>query len=99
MVRTRIYFSAWGRQTHRWEAPVYAYLTDEDLSASDAVARAIARKSGLQVATLRPDGTALDRHGDPESHHYQMTLATPCPGGGWTPQAEVWFAIPVEATE
>lgn len=91
-MRKRIDFTAWGRG--QWEAPAYAYVTEERDGPADAVATAIARKSGLQVVTMRSDGHGVTR-GEIDSHHYVMTLGTLCPGGGYTPEAEVWFAIPV----
>jgi hypothetical protein len=69
---------------------------DDTHSASESVAASIARRVGLHVVTLRGDGTVLD-HGRPTAHHYVTTLGFPCKGGGWTPMAEVWFSIPVDA--
>ena len=87
----RIYFTAWGRNSDRWTVPAYA-VSDDIESDSARVAAAIARKSQLSVVTLRSDGQGIT-NGETDSYHYQMTLGRPCPGGGWTPKAEIWFAI------
>ena len=29
--------------------------------------------------------------------HCAVTLGSPCPGGGYTPEAEVWVAVEVSA--
>lgn len=55
---------------------------------ADAVAAAIARKNSYSVITLRED--SRDENGPT---HWQATLGTPCPGGGWVPLAEVWFSL------
>ena len=89
----RINFSAWGRGDY--DVPAYAMRSaDEYRSTAEVVASAIARKSGLVVVTLRSDGVAL-ANGEPYEAHYQTTLGTPCPGGGWTPMAEVGFAVAI----
>ena len=90
MKRQRIYFTAWGRGT--WEAPAWAMLVGEWDDPSDAVARAIARKSGLDICGFRPDGCGVTR-GEIDSHHYQMTLGIHLRSGGYAPEAEVWFSI------
>ena len=91
----RIHFSTWGKGTRDLEMPAYAMADQYEIdTTASRVADAIARKNGLQVVTLRSDGTALDRKGRPESRHYQTTLGRPCRGGGWTPVAELWFSIP-----
>ncbi len=91
----RINFTAWGN-TKGLTIPAYAMADPDEIDSPAArVASSIARKNGLEEVTLRSDGTALSK-GKPESHHYQTTLGKPCPGGGWTPEAELWFSIPVE---
>jgi len=98
-MRERIEFSAWGARGRKLVFPKYAMRAADYVSASGVVAAAIARKNDLQVVTVCGDGTALDRHGKPLSHHYQATFGTPCRGGGWTPEASCWFSIPVKKEE
>ena len=92
---SRITFDVWGN-TKGLVIPAYAMADPDGIESRAArVAAAIARKNGLEVITMRGDGTALT-NGEPSSNHYQTTLGKPCPGGGWTPEAELWFSIPVE---
>lgn len=91
-MKRRINFSAWGRGV--WKAPAFALGKEGEEAA--AVARAIARKSGVELVTLRSDGTSR-ANGVVDSRHYVASFGTPCRGGGWSPTAEVWFAIPVTA--
>lgn len=86
----RIYFSAWN--LGNLKCPAYAM--DNEYPESDCVGAAIARKNGLQVITVRADGTALER-GVPAARHYQATLGRPCKGGGWTPIKQIWFSIDI----
>lgn len=75
----------------------FSVRVDDETSAVEAARRSIARRSGLEIATCRSDGTALDKRGEPESHHYHVTLGAPVPreqGGGWSVKGELWFAIP-----
>ena len=82
----RIYFSAWGRG--QWNEPSYAVNRDpHGHFRGQAVARAIARKSGLDIVTLRPDGTT------DEQPQYHLTLGRPLSTGGWSPEAEIWFVV------
>lgn len=85
--KEHVRFTAWGRWARDNALPAYAVRRDgEDRSC--AVARAIARRAGLVVVTLTQDG--WEPNG---TTHFHATLGTPCRGGGWTPQAEVWFAV------
>lgn len=60
-------------------------------SASEAVARSIARRTGLVwCGGPRSDGIADGGAGDA---HFVGTLGSPAHGGGWTPRMEVWFSI------
>ncbi len=94
---SRISFDVWGN-TKGLTIPAYAMADLNGIeSRAGRVAAAIARRNGLEVVTLRSDGTALDK-GQPSAFHYQTTLGRPCPGGGWTPEAELWFSIPVEVS-
>mgnify|MGYP005817141579 CR=1 FL=1 len=64
-------------------------------SRSDAVARSIARRTGLVwCCGPRSDGTSL-WEGQPDAHHYVGTLGRRCSGGGFTPMTEVYFSVPV----
>jgi hypothetical protein len=92
----RINFTVWGRGARDLKKPAYAMADPDGLEApSSRVAQSISRANGLLVCTLRSEGTALDGRGYPESHHYYTTLGRRCRGGGYTPVAEFWFAIPV----
>ncbi len=91
----RIHFSTWGPRADELDLPAYAMRRD-DGDEIGAICRAIERTTRLDVVTCRPDGVSLSR-GKPDSRHYQLTLGRPCPGGGWTPKAEIWVAIPCEA--
>lgn len=82
-------YSYWGN--HRDLAmPAYAMRDVDCESGIEAVRRAIERSTGLHVVTCRPDGTSLPER----DRHYQMTLGSRVPGGGWCPEAEIWVAIP-----
>lgn len=91
-----ITIKSWGRHG----LGPFRVRVDDDLeycSAEEAVARSVARRTGLCVVTMRQDGTALER-GRPESRHYQITLGKPLPrrlGGGWSVEGELWVAIPI----
>jgi hypothetical protein len=87
MERKRIYFTAWGRG--RFAEPRYAISSEADGRHADGerVASAIARKSGLSVATLRPDGL------NDGLRQYQATLGRRVRTGGWSPVAEISFVI------
>ena len=92
----RIHFSAWGKRADELDLPAYAMRRDDGYGDDiEAVCRAIERTTRLDVVTCRPDGTSLSK-GKSDARHYQMTLGRPCPGGGWTPEAEIWVAIPYQ---
>jgi len=93
-MKRRIEFNAWGRGD--FDTPSYA-LVEIGTPVCGAVAAAIARKNGLGVATLRPDGWEVDRSDGRERRtpHWVATLGRRC-GHGWTPVAEVWFSVPSE---
>ncbi len=67
----------------------FTWREGEELS-MDAMRAALCERTGLsfcggpRVDTMDP--ATLD-------YTYQATLGTPCRGGGYTPEAEVWFVI------
>jgi hypothetical protein len=88
----RVYYRTWGSAAPQ---DGYVLVTDGDNDVVGKVVAKIMRDSRLVCcAGPRSDGTRLER-GEPVEHHYQITLGKPCPGGGWTPEGEVWFSIPV----
>jgi len=93
-MRERIDFQAWGSWCRTHRVPAYAMRADAFDSRSGVVARAIARAAGCYVITVRSDGTAVDRHGRAEAHHFEATMGHPCPGGGYNVAGRVWFSIP-----
>lgn len=97
MTRT-ILVSGWGKGAQRHNLGSFTVRRrEEDYSDAEAVARSVARRTGLSVCTCRWDGTALS-NGRPESNHYQMTLGRPVSrrlGGGYSVDSELWVAIPV----
>lgn len=90
-VNGRIEVNAWGRGD--WSEPEYATLA-EDVPASRCVAEAIARESGLEIVMGRvyPDGYNVDG-GRVVSRQYRFNLGTRVDGGGWYPEAEIWFTV------
>lgn len=91
----RIEIQAWGRGRGIDALDGYA-MRHEYESPNEAVARSIARRTGLQwCGGPRSDGCVLDR-GEAQAYHFSGTLGEPCPGGGWTPRVDVWFAIGAE---
>ncbi len=92
----RIHFTAWGVSYPKLRLPAYAMRPSDKIYGGERewVCRAIERKTGLHVVTCRPDGVSQCKD-LPDSRHYQLTLGRPCRGGGWSPEAELWVAIPV----
>lgn len=84
--------NTWGK---RGLGCISVRVADTDIEPIDAVRRSVERRTGLRVCGCRSDGTALDRKGQPESRHYQMTLGLPCRTGGYSVEGEIWAAIPV----
>ena len=84
----RIGFNSWGRG--QWARPAYA-VAGPDADRPAVVAAALARKNGWVVIAVRLDGYAVGR--GRSTAHYVAALGVPCSGGGWTPAAEVYFAI------
>lgn len=96
MTTKRVHFSSWGLGLDKIDLPAYAMRQDYE-SKIEAVVRACERSSGLVCcAGPRNEGTALER-GQPYEYHHAFTLGRPVCGGGFSPEAEVWIAIPVEA--
>lgn len=77
----RIYFTTWGCKGLR--IPAYAMRKHTGLHASYDIVDAIARANGLASISLRNDGGAI----------YQATLGKRCKGGGYAPEAKLWFRI------
>lgn len=90
----RITFSAWGRG--KWVEPEYV-VRKEGVPASRCVAEAIARESGLQIVRngVYEDGKNVEGR-RVVSRQYRFNLGTPVKGGGWYPEAEIWFAVDVD---
>jgi hypothetical protein len=66
---------------------------------SDDVVRSLERRHGLQCCGgPRDDGYDVVR-GVRVAHHYEVSLGTPCRGGGWSPSGSVWFSIPIRDAE
>jgi hypothetical protein len=88
--------ATWGRfGSHDPLGTIRVRIDPHTFSVPHATAESIARRLRLAVASgPRDEGTAIER-GAPVSHHYAVTLGRPCRGGGYTPEAEVWFAVPV----
>lgn len=101
MTKTRIEISTWGRIPEYMRAALEGYaLRDDGFESSyEAVARSICRRTGLVwCGGPRSEGSACGG-GRVTSHHYAGTLGSRCYGGGWTPEAEVWFSIEAEEEE
>ena len=94
----RVYFNAWGAKIGELRLAEYAMRRPGE-SPSEAVARSIARTTGLAwCGRVRSEGYGLTR-GVVDSAHYAGTVGEPCSGGGWTPVAEIWFSIPITDDE
>lgn len=94
MKMRKIHFSTWGRGVRDLEIASYAVAQDHETNI-EAVTRSLERTTGLTVCGgPRDDGMALE-NGKPAALHYQLTLGQRV-SGGYSPEAEVWVAIPVE---
>lgn len=94
----RVDFRAWGRMAAEVDLPAYAMRRSDETN-SEAVCRAVARRTGLAVVTCRQDGVSLDR-GQPYEAHYQLTLGRPVSrrlGGGYSVEGELWVAVPLHS--
>jgi len=90
----RVSFTTWGRRARGLSFAQYAVAQDYEAKI-EAVVRSIQRTTGLVCcAGPRYDGMTLEK-GKRCAIHYQITLGTPCRGGGFTPKAKVWISIPV----
>ncbi len=90
----RIKVNAWGRG--KWKEPEYALL-EEGAEPSRCVAEAIARKSGFEIVMGRvyDDGAHVDG-GRIVARQYRFNLGSRVDGGGWYPEAEIWFTVDVD---
>lgn len=63
----------------------------------DACCRIVERRWSVKVVCVTPQGTACDGRGEPESHHYELTLGQYLRGKmrGASVDGRVWVAIPV----
>ena len=92
-LKARIHFRTWGRGPGSGLDAVAVAESYESHIA--AVVRSLERRTGLVCCGgPKGEGTALHK-GKPEAHHYCVTLGSPCRGGGYTPRAEIWIAIPI----
>lgn len=74
-------------------------MRDADESKIDAVARSIARRTGLKVCGLLDQGSAI-RNGKPSARHYELTLGEALPqhvGGGYSVRGSVCVSIEVQS--
>ena len=91
----RIKFTTWGRKASELNFASYAVCQEHE-TPIEAVSRSIERSTGLTIcAGPRNDGTAMENN-EPVANHYQLALGTPCRGGGYSPEAEVWVSVPVD---
>ena len=97
-MNSTITVSTWGRFGDHEKLGTIRVRLDGVSSPSDCAARSIARRLHLGVATLRADGAAVER-GREYERHFVTTLGRPCPDGGWIPEAEVWFSVPIAAAK
>lgn len=97
MSRRRLEFSWWGA-SKRLTMPRWAVVIDDE-SKLAAIKRAITNATGYGIVSSRSDGTALDARGQPESHHYELTLGHPCKSGGSQVAGRVWVAVPAKRKE
>ncbi len=88
---SRLHYTVWGRGLALLDLPAYAVQADGEGEA-EAVYRSIARRNRLHVCGgPRSEGKSLMDG----ARHFAATLGKRCPGGGYTPIAEVWIAIEV----
>jgi len=93
-VSERIRVNAWGRGD--WSEPEYATL-EEGTPTSRCVAEAIARESGLEIVMGRVYGDGAHIEGGRiVARQYRFNLGKRVYGGGWRPEAEIWFTVGVE---
>lgn len=92
MAKRQIPIKYWGRGVEELRFARYALCAGDDRP-HEAVARSIARTTGLEWTSLRFDGLAVSSSGT--SKHWCGTLGKPLRSGGWSPVAEVWFSIPL----
>lgn len=88
-------FQTWGRGPgSNVEGSVRLEPTGYSDDTAEAIARRLERETGLRVcAGPRSEGSSLDGKARLESHHYAITLGYPVSGGGYSPEAEVWFSF------
>jgi hypothetical protein len=90
----RIPINAWGVRSGL-TLPAYAVMTDADYGEPmAAIQRAIRRKTGLHVASIRKDCHAVE-NGVVTATHYEMTLGSPGDGGYYV-DSTIWIAIDVD---
>ncbi len=93
MARKRIDYVVWGVGAKKLRLED-GYAMREDYQAGiDAVARSLERRTGL-VCCAGPRDEGIEKGKDPR-RHYSLTLGRPVRGGGYCPEGEVWFGIPV----
>lgn len=90
MARRKITYTVWGRGQFDRDGTVA--MCDDDESPAVAAIKSVARRSRLHVITARSDGMQVC--GDKiVAHQRTATLGVPCPGGGWSPRAEIWISV------
>ncbi len=82
--KRKLKFDAWGRG--RYDLPAHTY-TDGVEAPYMSVARAIARRSGVDVLTVSSDGYSLGRP------RYRVTIGRIQQDGTGVPTAELLFSI------
>jgi len=61
----------------------------------DGIVRRLERETGYHAfGGPCPQGTACE-NGKPYAHHYSVTLGTRVRTGGISPEAEIWFSVPI----
>lgn len=90
----RVHFSAWGATLHKLKIPAFA-VQEVGETPIESVIRAIGKKSRMDRGSAHLDSKNSD------SLIYQVTLGRSCRrkgqcDQGWSPEAEIWIAIPRE---
>lgn len=87
-MKKRVNFSVWAVRGSV-EIPQCAYMADNHLAPSDAVIRAIERKSRLVCCGATPQGIDMST----QSAHYSLTFGRPSKSGGYGVEGSCWIAV------
>jgi len=98
-MKKRVIFTAEGRG--KFTSPKYTMVDEEDCRKPEEIAvsaaKAICRKSGYDsTITLRRVHWAREGVGSSEKITgvtYESAIGNRCPGGGFSPEAQVWIHI------